>query len=501
MNDEIKIIGVKECLYNSKELLESSKILYENGKFNHSYHLVTLALEEIGKTEIILISQLPPTKESQFNHKKLLDDHIKKLFWAFFGPMFGKDILTKESLESTEGLATKIHNSRIQGLYVDLDEDTISIPQNIDLSEETKKLIDLVETRLDFEIYKNQYVIYKADPEILHWFMAATDVDERRKRIMSHSSMKKLVEFGDVKEWIKWLKKLFDNEDEENKKMLESELNRRTSKKDKKKLKWKIKYRLYSDSHKLKQKELNDWNNYFPYIKLHNIPHKKRKNELLVEIIAPKSIHMSQLFNYCWQIQRYFLIAINIGSSGFFWWDIPKYRNKFYESAYDIENKAPFEMIINPTLKIDWQKGTLDAKELKSVAFCFSQLPKIITDDKLNPTNYYYSGLLFLGQNDLNYRCEREAFTNFYLSVKHLLRYFGTWDGVDNYYDALNTALTGLNLSEDFAEKIFEIGENSINEKEFSEQITLEQVGISKVICDTLFVKFFNSSIDTSAEV
>lgn len=392
MSDEIQIIGVKECLNNSKELLDSAKILFEKEKFNHSYHFVTLALEEIGKSELVLINQLPPVKAKKYT-KGHLDDHIKKLFWAFFGPMFGEEVITKEYLENIEGLAKKIHNTRIQGLYVDVEDDSLSIPQNIDLKEDTQKLIHLVESRLNYELYVNQYSVYQAEPEILNWFIAATDDDEKRKGIMSHNSMKKLVELGNVKEWIKWLKQLYDNADEENKKFLEIELNRKTNNKEMNVFKWRVKYRIFSDSHQIKQKELNSWNEYFPYIKLYDVPDKKHKQELLVEIYAPRSIHITKVFSYCWLIQRTFLVAINIGTIGFFWWTIPKYRSKFYDTAYDLENKAPFEMQINPILKIDWRKDVLSADELKRVALCFTQIPKIKVDEKENPINYYFGGI------------------------------------------------------------------------------------------------------------
>ncbi|MCJ7647683.1 MAG: AbiV family abortive infection protein [Candidatus Lokiarchaeota archaeon] len=501
MRDEIKIIGVEECLNNSRELLESAKILFENKRYNHSYHLVTLALEEIGKSEIVLIDQLPPVKDRNKSYKGHLDDHIKKLFWAFFGPMFGAEVITKESLENTEGLATKIHNQRMQGLYVDVENDVLSIPQNIDLQEETKRLISLVESRLDLEIYQKQFTTYQAEPEILQWFISATDDDEKRKGIMSHNSMKKLVELGNVKDWIKWLKELYEKADEDNKNFLETELKKEVDINKMNEPKWKVKFRLFSDSHKIKQKELNEWNEYFPYIKLNNVPDNKHKQEILVEILAPKSVHIKQVFNYCWLIQRTFLLAINIGTFGFFWWDIPKYRNKFYESAYDIENKAPFEMEIRPALKIDWRKDKLSSNELKMIALCFSQIPKIKLAENENPFNYYFGGLVFLGLNNLNFRCEDQSYMNFYLCFKYALKYYKVWDGNTDYSLIFSDTIKSFGIEQKIANEFLEMGEGTLNKNYNGDKITLEQVGSMKVVCDAFIQKRFNELIRNKKEV
>lgn len=501
MSDEIQIVGVTECLNNSKELLESAKILFENKKTNHAYHLATLALEEIGKSELVLISQLPSTKNKEAFTKKYFDDHVKKLFWAFFGPMFGEELLTKDSIENTSGLAKEIHATRMKSLYVDVTENEVSNPQKIDILKETESLIKLVEARFNLENYQKQFTVYKSNPKLLQWFVTATDDDDKRKRILNSSSMKKLVEFGDVKEWIKWLKELFENAEKENRKFVESELNKSFDQNENEKPKWKIKYRLYSDSHTIKQKELNEWNKNISSIKLQAVSDKKHKQELLVEIISPESVHIKKLFHYSWMIQRTFLLAINIGSLGFFWWDIPKYRSKFYESAYDLERKTSFTMEVSPKLKIDWKKGALSENELKQTMVCFSQIYKIKTEDNVNPTNYYFGGLVFMGLNNLNFRSEDQSFTNFYLCFKYSLSYYKIWDGKNRYLKVFTESLMKIGFEQEDVNKFYKMGEGMLNKKYIGNKITLEEVGMMKIACDAFFINKFGEFYTDNKEV
>jgi AbiV family abortive infection protein len=493
-NNNNQIIGVSECIVNAMDLLESAKILFRENKFNPAYHLAALALEEIGKSELILIHQISPKEDSKEWSENQLGDHVKKLFWSFFGSLFGNQKLTNELLENTKGLAQHIHDTRLKGLYVDLKDGILSIPQNLDYKAGSEKLIGFVESRLNEKIVKNKYTEYENDSILLPWFLKATDDSEKRKFIRGNKSMEKLVELGDVRKWIGWLKNEYDNADEESRKLLVQELQKQTPKNEYYTPKWKVKFRLYSDSHSIKQKNLNEWNKFTDWIKLTAVSDKNHKNEILVDVISPKVVKIDGVFKHCWYVARVFTVSINMGSLGFFWWDLPKFRNKYYENAFDMENRSEFSMEIHPSLKIDWKKDVLTENDLKNIAICYTQILKMGLDgNKDNSLNYYFGGLTYLGLNDLNYRCEDQSYINFYLCLKKALNYYGLWKPKENYYDIFYKTLKGLGLLKKDIDELFEFGENILKKKSNEVKITLEEVASMKIVCDAFYIKKFSS--------
>ncbi|MBM3713551.1 MAG: AbiV family abortive infection protein [Actinobacteria bacterium] len=497
MSSEKKnIVGVKECIYNAIDLLESSKILFNNNKYHAAYHLATVALEEIGKSELILIHQLAPKEGAKEWTENQLDDHVKKLFWSFFGTLFGNKKLTTELLENTKGLAQHIHDTRLKGLYVDIIEGVVSFPQNLDYKSECEKLLHIVESRLNLKLEENKYSTYENDSILLPWFLKATDDQEKRKFIIGSKSKEKLAELGDTREWIGWLKNEYDKADEESRKLLEKELALQIPNDEENIPKWKVKFRLYSDSHSIKQKNLNEWNKYRSWIQLTAVSDKKHKNEILVDIIAPKVVKVDRVFMHCWYVARLFTVSLNIGSLGFFWWDLPKFRNKYYEKAFDIENNAEIRMEIRPSLKIDWRKDILTENDMKNIAICYSQILKMgLNNDENNPMNFYFGGLTFLGLNDLNYRCENQSFINFYLCLKNALTFYGIWNSTDNYYDVFYETLKSLGLLKKDIVELYDYGEKLLEKKSNEVKITLEEVGSMKIVCDAFFIKRFRSQL------
>ena len=74
------------CLEHARELIDEAERLIESSP-HLSFHLTTLALEEIGKSvqTFIELNRLP---EPSGNTPRFLnrDDHVQKLFWALWSP-------------------------------------------------------------------------------------------------------------------------------------------------------------------------------------------------------------------------------------------------------------------------------------------------------------------------------------------------------------------------------------------------------------------------------
>jgi AbiV family abortive infection protein len=92
---------MRACVDHARDLLDVAKVAQATGKPHIAYHLATLALEELGRRELIAVESIstqrpvPPAWPA-----KHTQDHVQKLFWAFFGANFLGRQLTKEALEA-----------------------------------------------------------------------------------------------------------------------------------------------------------------------------------------------------------------------------------------------------------------------------------------------------------------------------------------------------------------------------------------------------------------
>src|SRR5690606_9588358 len=109
----------KLCLLNSKDLLNASLLALEDKLDHISFHLSTLALEEIGKISMVSTRLIKISREEDSEIKLNFDDHEKKLFWAIWGPSFGSSKITNQQLGTQKSLAKSIHKRRMSFLYVD----------------------------------------------------------------------------------------------------------------------------------------------------------------------------------------------------------------------------------------------------------------------------------------------------------------------------------------------------------------------------------------------
>lgn len=147
--DPKAIAAMKVCLDHARALLECARAVQGIDHPNVAYHLAALALEEIGRRELIgvqmVISHRPDRSTWATNHTH---DHVKKLFWCFFGTVFAHRRLTGGVLEEIRGAATLIHSTRLAGLYVENDDEGMSIPKEAITSEQCKELLALAAARL-----------------------------------------------------------------------------------------------------------------------------------------------------------------------------------------------------------------------------------------------------------------------------------------------------------------------------------------------------------------
>lgn len=426
------------CVRHARDLVTAAKAVLASGQHNIAFHLATLALEEVGRRALIAVQDIsskatvPPAWP-----RKHEQDHVKKLFWCFFDAMFEDGRITKERLESAEALSRNIHLDRLAGLYVSAGEDGLHLPREAITPEQAQNLVDLAEARVNMAAaMKRRENIPQDEIDQQAWFLAITENPDQRKLVLSGASMAKLAELGTVVAWGKWLREQFSKAEADGRAMLQRELERSQNlPAAKTKDKWRLRIRIYSGSHSIRPGVLTKWNEKSDWIKLSAVQGKN--NQLLVDFILGDNVPIESLWFFGWGLARSFVMALNIGTMGYWWWRLPEFVSRYHESLCDLENDSDFDIKRNPSLEQNWgENRVLKEQDLGRVAMCMAALPRPGENDRLTPFNFYTGGITFLSLNDIHWQCELQAYGNFHECLKAMMKASGEWNEGQDYVEA-----------------------------------------------------------------
>jgi hypothetical protein len=194
--------------------------------------------------------------------------------------------------------------------------------------------------------------------------------------IMGGKSMKRLAELGGVPAWIRWLRVQFEQAVRESQGLTEVERTRARPEPDEaREPKWRIKSRFESTSHSIRPRPLNSWNErHGDRFKLH--PVTRKSEQLIVEVQLPKSVSVEELWYAGLGETQVLLAALNIGSRGFFWFDMPERLSRFYEEIVDLEAEDAKVLVErSPAVQIDWGHHALTEEVLRDVERCLAGMP------------------------------------------------------------------------------------------------------------------------------
>jgi AbiV family abortive infection protein len=407
------------CHQNAEDALKAAELLLRKGVNHIVFHLAILAMEEIGKIFILWHNLNAEETWEKDKYTIPLDDHIKKLFWAIWGPSFGKEKISRESIEESRGMASQLHNQRLDTLYTD-PKDTQ--PSSAKVSDDfAARMVSFAKARLDLSKTEGSIAESSQPSESFQWFHRTTNVPERRAFIFSELAQDKLIELGDPHLWFAWLKEHFAEEDKALQEITTFELNRKATPPTSEFMpKWKIKFKVISQSHSIRANVLVEYNKRFDFIQLFRgaDPHT-----LHIEATLDKSVPVSDLWQQGWMLVKCFVAALNAGANGFFYWNTAVDLEKYYEEIQDLENKKKVSITMAPKLALGWHKRkmTLALEEL-----CLSQL---IFEYFLVPTrrsdiffiDAYMTGLAMFAKTDIHLRMETQTFYQFYICFKKAL--------------------------------------------------------------------------------
>ncbi len=480
--------AMQACLLQAEDLLNAAKASLEKDIPQIAYNLASLALEEIGKRELIKIQPVARTKEETSGWlEKGQSDHLIKLFWSIFGGNFTDQEITPEYVQNLQDFAGTTYEKRLKATYVDEKSDEIVLPRDTISTEEAEHIISFCEARLELaKSEKRRKKIPKKDMESQRWFLKACQNPEMKKFVFSKKSFKKLKELSDHKEWVSWLKDEFERMDVEQEALLQKELERAKNLPSKGgKDKWKVRARIYSSSHTIRPQALKEWNDQVEWLKLY--PAGSNKDEIIAEIIMKDDIPLQAVWHMAYGLLRAFLVALNISTMGFWWWYPCKRTDNFYESFEDLENKQKLEIGPQQPMNLLWpEKVVLKSEQMRGVMSYFSKLP---TPPKINEheeLNCYLAGVTFLGLRSPHWDSRDSAFTNFAKSLEGQLSkgYSGSFP--ENFQSFLDDHFKD---AEDI-DRAIELIDHHVNGTELTEPINTKDLIQMKLMCDSAFILF-----------
>ncbi len=463
------------CNTNAEVALHSAQLLINQNANHIIFHLSVLALEEIGKI-FICFQNLSVNENIDGEKSKIpIDDHVKKLFWAIWGPSFMEEKITKQQLDSNKDMATKLHDRRLDVLYTDL-LDNCTLSEKI-TDEEAIGCFRFAKARL--EISKVEGEIEENDNAQIEmaWFMEATDNKIKRAFIFSDESQKKLIEFANVREWIFWLKNHFEIEEKQLKELLQKELKRSfDAGKDKVVPKWKMKFKIISQSHSIRQNVLNSFNQKFKGLELSK---GGDNHTLIIEITFGNYITADGLWHHGLVFSKLFVSALNIATNGLFYWNIIVDTDKYYERVFDIENKQQLSAKLPNAFKINWEEKQLVLTEdhLVVTKIMFEYFSSIYNTSDFEPINYYITALGMFAKTDIHLALEKESFDFYYKSFITALKANEVFKPEENIKEVGYRQIEGMLKGREEYDKVMDLANDMTDKNENAYQsVTLTEV-------------------------
>jgi AbiV family abortive infection protein len=486
--EELKAIR-SACLKNADSLVASAQHLLNIDIYHTAYHLAALALEEIGKSGLMVLKyRYDKYKSDDESYEPDTEDHLKKLFWALWGMSILSGKPTPEEMKSSRGLAKLIHENRLKYLYVDTKNPLL--PQDQATRTEAASMIGAAKVRLDVE---NSLDLPQSDcpmEENIKWFIIATENPEQRSLLFSQYSYDQLVKLGDTDKWIAWLRE----EDQRLQQVTQDAFEKEMAREIPMLVglgepKWKVKLRLRSDSHSIRNVFFTQWNKFQHLIQLDK---SRDKHEMMCQFSLPSAIPMQDVFNKGWIFSKIFVAALNIGSGGFFWWHVPRDLDKYCDEIIDVETGLKVKVEGHPGLKVDWGRQVLTEVHVLPVFQAMHYLARIRNTPEEDALDAYFTGLALIGKTDIHLQFEANAFERFHYALKLAMYVNGDWNGQEGLQAAIERYLAERQLavpSEDLEHLSQHLrwGAQLEAARTGISEITLEDAISMKRLCDIYF--------------
>lgn len=478
------------CLDHASDLVSGAQRVLgdDNAHQNIAYHLAILAMEEIGKAGMLAsLATIGGALDGNWLERRM-GDHVFKLMWAVWSPSMSDGMIDPKDFEAARQFAESTHARRMAGLYVDhTDDKTSAPPREAVLLDHATSILSLAKARLALELERRAPVPGERNEE-LEWYLDTLNDALGKKRLFSSQFIQKYEEFnGDTRAWIRWAREEFAKITAEEQEHLQRELSRQVGESAEGKPKWVMKVRLHTPSHSLRQKAFNFWNDRMEAVKLQIVGSKK--NELLLEMTINDGVTLDRLFDAGLSLSKLYIAMLNIGTGGFFWYELSGQAQTYYESIRDLD--APhLEPCISRVhgLLNEWAEERPDGGFYKRVALeeahltnsmmCLAAFGPWSNEDAEPIFGQYLQGLVLLSKTDLHLSVENNARDAFLNTLRRAMLRYGDWDGNDTrLITSLHRVFEPIIPEE--AHRIFlfkNLEGNSTDEKALSYAVTAKRV-------------------------
>lgn len=428
------------CLANAGDLIAAAERVLgsDNGHHNIAYHLATLAIEEIGKAGMIAARAAVGSRPDGDPMSERLDDHVYKFMWAVWSPsLFGGKIDPKNFFDAKR-FAESTHIRRMAGLYVGHSplEEPLA-PRDAVPAAQAMAQLEFAKFCLELNLARGQPISDVLSPE-REWFLATVGDEVGHRRLFSEPFLKKYEELsGDTHAWVTWAKGEFERVAKEEQAVLERELARQASSSGELKPKWMMRIKLRTPSHIIRPAALKYWNDRIEAIKL--LSPEKKKDELIMELTIYDGVRLEELFDAGLSLSKRIIVALNVSTTGFFWYELSGQAAKYYESVRDLENKMDVRIGKAQGLDLEWLQdapGTgprrqvaLTADLLEHAIQCLPTLSALPEEQAGLIFGPYLNGLTCLSKTDIHLSLAPSAHAAFLASLRAALTHFGDWDG------------------------------------------------------------------------
>jgi hypothetical protein len=154
-----------------------------------------------------------------------------------------------------------------------------------------------------------------------------------------------------------------------------------------------------------------------------------------------------------------FIACLNIGSLGFFWYDLPRQTSRYFESVRDLDTPdMKMEMSKGRGLLELWKQNALSEKNLYHAIQAFAAFSSMPDSEAAPIFGPYLHGLALLSKSDIHLSCEDQARDNFLECLRSAMKHFGDWDEQHTTLrSALDTAFVDLIPEPENREIVFEV--------------------------------------------
>lgn len=474
------------CLKNAEDNLKGAEILLDKGLNHLVFHLCLLSLEEIGK---IFMSWIKINQVENWDRETMnvaMDDHVQKLFFAIWGPSIGQEIIDKDQWNENKYMARKLHELRLFSLYGAMED---AIPSSFKLpNEEVKAIYSFTKARLslaeiDGEVKED---VEEGNQPNTSWFDEYLQLPGKKDFAFGSTGQEKLVELGDVNEWINWLKQQHEEEEKELTELAEKEISKpETIETESFIPKWELSFTIVTPSHSIRKKELNSYNKHGRPIKLEV---GKDKHTLIIKHTFPSIVTVHTLWQQAWITSKFFVAALNIASRGLFYWHAPRDTSIFYDKILDLESGKRLTLSIDAKLNLDWQshKLVLNEQQLHLAHLVYEYFLMNGHKDR-NEISDYMLGLAMFARTDIHLRLDTNAFMIFYDVFRRLVTRHEKFSGEDVFEVGYQQIEKLLTTKTEF-DKCIKIAKAIESKSQRQQELTLTEVLAMKWYCDFYFL-------------